>query len=403
MILLSIETSCDETAVSLLKFEKQADETTVTVLGNALFSQVDIHKEYGGVFPILAKREHCRNLIPLTKKALEETGLAISNNQETITKQNTELENIKTILEREPELLEQFLEYIPTVEKPKIDAIAVTHGPGLEPALWVGVGFAKALSTLWNIPLVPTNHMEGHVAVALLEEKLPEKKGQPTFTLKKIDYPALALLISGGHTELVLMLSAGEYQLVGQTRDDALGEAFDKVARILGLPYPGGPEISKLAQEDRKIRPDGTISEYTLPRPMIHSKDFDFSFSGIKTAVLYMVQKIPAMTPDIQMQIARQFEDAVTEVIVSKTQKALEHTGAQTLILGGGVVANTHIRISFKDLAKNMPGLTLQIPRISHTTDNAIMIGIAGYQRYVAGVRGEITTLKAEGNLKLSK
>lgn len=403
MILLSIETSCDETAVSLLKFEKQADETTVTVLGNALFSQVDIHKEYGGVFPMLAKREHCRNLIPLTKKALEEAGLTISNNQETIIKQNAGFEKIKQILEREPELLEQFLEYIPTIEKPAIDAIAVTHGPGLEPALWVGVGFAKALATLWDVPIIPTNHMEGHIAVALLEEKSPEKKTQPIFTIKPITYPALALLISGGHTELVSIPKIGEYSLVGQTRDDALGEAFDKVARILGLHYPGGPEISKLAEMEREKQPDGTISNYTLPSPMIHSKDFDFSFSGIKTAVLYMVQKIPTMTDSIRQEIARQFEDAVTEVIISKTKRALEHTGAQTLILGGGVVANTHVRKSFEKLAKTMPGLTLQIPRISHTTDNAIMIGIAGYQRYVAGVRGEITTLKAEGNLKLSK
>ncbi|TAK57755.1 tRNA (adenosine(37)-N6)-threonylcarbamoyltransferase complex transferase subunit TsaD [Patescibacteria group bacterium] len=409
MILLSIETSCDETAVSILQFEEHAGETTVTVLGNALFSQVDIHKEYGGVFPMLAKREHCRNLIPLMKKALKEAGLEKSNNQktspnnqETITKQGARLENIKTILERESELLEQFLEYIPTIEKPAIDAIAVTHGPGLEPALWVGVSFAKALATFWNIPIIPTNHMEGHVAVALLEEKFSEKN-QPTFILKQISYPALALLISGGHTELVLMPKTGEYQLVGQTRDDALGEAFDKVARILGLPYPGGPEISKLAQKDRKLRPDGTISEYILPRPMIYSKDFDFSFSGIKTAVLYMVQKILVMTPDIQMQIARQFEDAVTEVIISKTKKALEHTGAQTLILGGGVVANTHIRKSFENLTETLPELKLQIPRISHTTDNAIMIGITGYHRYMAGVRGDTTTLKAEGNLRLSK
>ncbi len=403
MIILSIETSCDETAVSLLKFDGQAGETTVTILGNALFSQVDIHKEYGGVFPMLAKREHCRNLIPLMKKALEEAGFENTKKQETITKKDTQLEKIKQILERESGLLEHFLAYIPTIEKPPIDTIAVTHGPGLEPALWVGVGFAKALSKLWDIPLIPTNHMEGHVAVALLEEKRPEKKSQPTFTIKPVSYPALAILISGGHTELVLIPESGKYDLIGQTRDDALGEAFDKVARILGLPYPGGPEISKLAEKDRNVRPNGTISEYILPRPMIHSKDFDFSFSGIKTAVLYMAQKIPTMTPDIQMQIARQFEDAVTEVIISKTKKALEHTGAQTLILGGGVVANTYIRKSFGILADTLPGLKLQIPSISHTTDNAIMIGIAGYHRYIAGVRGDTTTLRAEGNLRLSK
>ncbi len=403
MIILSIETSCDETAVSLLKFEGLAGKTAVTILGNALFSQVDIHKEYGGVFPMLAKREHSKNLIPLMKKVLEEAGLENTKKQEVRNKRDASIENIKTILEKEFELQKQFLEYIPSLEKPSIDAIAVTHGPGLEPALWVGVSFAKALSTFWDIPVVPTNHMEGHVAVALLEEKVSEQKNQPTFAIKEVAYPALALLISGGHTELVLMPSAGEYQLVGQTRDDALGEAFDKVARVLGLPYPGGPEISKLAQEDRKKRPDATVSKYTLPRPMIHSKDFDFSFSGIKTAVLYMVQKIQTVTSDIQIQIARQFEDAVTEVIISKTKKALEHTGAQTLILGGGVVANTYIRKSFENLAESLPGLKLQIPRISHTTDNAIMIGIAGYHRYMAGIRGDTNTMRAEGNLKLSK
>ena len=155
MIILSIETSCDETAVSLLKFDGQAGETTVTILGNALFSQVDIHKEYGGVFPMLAKREHCRNLIPLMKKALEEAGFENTKKQETITKQDTQLEKIKQILERESGLLEHFLAYIPTIEKPPIDTIAVTHGVGLEPALWVGVGFAKALSKLWDIPLIP--------------------------------------------------------------------------------------------------------------------------------------------------------------------------------------------------------------------------------------------------------
>jgi len=403
MILLSIETSCDETAVSLLQFDKLGEKMTVSVLGNALFSQIDIHKEYGGVFPMLAKREHCLNLIPLTKKVLKEAGFEMINNQKTLTGQHIKLEEIKKILDREPELLKQFLEYIPTIEKPVVDAIAVTHGPGLEPALWVGVSFAKALSTFWNIPLIPTNHMEGHVTVALLEESSSRQKNPQTFEIKKVNYPALALLISGGHTELVLMPNAGVYELVGQTRDDALGEAFDKVARILGLPYPGGPEISKLAEEDRKLRPDVMTSPYILPRPMIHSKDSDFSFSGIKTAVLYMVQKIPTMTSEIQMQIARQFEDAVTEVIISKTKKALEHTGAQSLILGGGVVANTHIRKSFENLAKSMSELTVQIPHISHTTDNAIMIGIAGYYRYLAGVRGDTNTLKAEGNLKLSK
>ncbi len=401
MIILSIETSCDETAVSLLQFEVQGSDITVTILGNTLFSQVDIHREYGGVFPMLAKREHGKNLVPLTIQCLKEADLYQKKLSQNITDLDpNSLNEINKILERENNLSELFCKEITTLEKPTIDAIAVTHGPGLEPALWVGVSFAKALSKLWGVPLIPTNHMEGHIAVALLEEKTDEKT--TSFSIKKVAYPALALLISGGHTELVLITEEGKYQIVGQTRDDALGEAFDKVARILGLPYPGGPEISKLADADRIHRPNGENSQYKLPRPMIYSKDFDFSFSGIKTAVLYMVQKISLLTPDIQMQIARQFEDAVTEVIISKTKKCLERTGAKTLILGGGVVANTRIRKSFEELVQVLPDIQLQIPRISHTTDNAIMIGVAGYHRYISGIRGDSSTLRAEGCLKLS-
>jgi len=280
------------------------------------------------------------------------------------------------------------------IEKPEINALVVTNGPGLEPALWVGVVFAKALSLIWNIPVYPVNHMEGHILVAELQESSKAK----SYQLKAISYPAIALLISGGHTQLVLIKESLKYEIIGNTKDDAVGEAFDKVARILGLPYPGGPEISKLAEKERIEFPN-KITTYPLPRPMIHSKDFNFSFSGIKTAVLYTVQKIPKMTDFIRQEIAKEFEDAVVEVIVKKTKEAILKYSAQTLIIGGGVSANKKMRNDFSKLAENV-GVELMLPEISASTDNAFMIAIAGYIDISSGKKPE-TDFKANGNLSL--
>src|SRR3989338_461626 len=395
MVILGIETSCDETALALIETRESGDKIEFTVISNIVHSQVAIHKQYGGVFPMMAKREHAKNLTPLLKQMLMESdflkfkvkSLKLKVDEKLQFKNQNETEKI---LERESELLKQFLEFIPSIERPPIDVIAVTEGPGLEPALWVGINFAKALSAFWNIPLVPVNHMEGHILVSLLRRNEENSVKRATQNVKKDSpslhairymlhapcFPSLALLISGGHTELVLINRWLEYKIIGQTRDDALGEAFDKVARILGLPYPGGPEISALAEKQRQL--GGAASKLTLPRPMLYSNDLDFSFSGLKTAVLYMVKKLGALDEKMRSAIALEFENAVTEVILKKVKMAIETNSIKSIILGGGVVANKHIRESFEILAEN-EGLELHTPAIPHATDNALMIAVTGY------------------------
>ncbi len=382
MKILGIETSCDETAVCLLEANGDFNTAQFKILGNSLYSQIAIHKEYGGVFPALAKREHSKNLVPLLGKALTEAGIVtnIENRMEN-EELGTRYSVLGTMLSREPELLEHLLKFLPTIEKPPIDMIAVTSGPGLEPALWVGVNFAKALSIIWNIPVYPINHMEGHILSPLIE----------THQLKKIAFPSIALLISGGHTELVHVKDWLEYEVIGKTRDDAVGEAFDKVARMLDLPYPGGPEISKLA-EQAKPNP-----EIKFPRPMLNSPDLDFSFSGLKTSVLYFIQKQPELTFELKCQIAKEFEDTVIEVLVTKTRKALEQYPAKNIILGGGVIANKKIRKAFEELVQE---INLLVPPLQLSTDNAIMIAVAGYFNFLVGKQSQ-DSFGANGNLSL--
>lgn len=375
MKILAIETSCDETAIAILEAEGDEQNAQFRVLGNALISQIDIHKEYGGVFPALAKREHAKNLVPILEAALEEAELLIEDTQAIPEEKR---HKIVEILSREPGLAESFLEFVSECETPDIDAIAVTAGPGLEPALWVGINFAKALALLWDKPIVAVNHMEGHIMAALASEK----SGGRTLEIRDVKMPVLALLISGGHTELVLMKEWLEYELVGQTLDDAVGEAFDKVARMLSLPYPGGPEISRLAELVRANPSPETAPAYALPRPMISDATCNFSFSGLKTAVLYLLKKNPEMTEHEKKHLAHEFENAVTEVLWKKTVRALDETGAQTLALGGGVSANTHIRRTFAaNMQSEYPHVALRIPSASLTTDNAIMIALAGFYR----------------------
>lgn len=390
MIILGIETSCDETALSIIETTDKDDLTRLKVLANTVHSQIDIHKQYGGVFPALAKREHARNLVPLLEKVLNESDLLKAKTENDLVSSKTT--GIEKTLVREPELLKAFVDFIPRIGKPPIDLISVTYGPGLEPALWVGINFAKALSDFWNIPLVGANHMEGHIVSALLNEDHDLDR-----ELKKFEFPALALLISGGHTEIVHMKKWRDYEVIGESKDDAVGEAYDKVARILGLPYPGGPEISKLAE---KVRSSHNSSRFKLPRPMIHTEDFDFSFSGLKTAVLYAVKKIEKVDDSIKEEIAFEFENAVEEVLITKTTKALEKTGAKTLIIGGGVIANKNIRRSFEEISKQQPSLSLLIADNKVTTDNALMIALAGYFKHndnKFSTSGEEIT--AKGNL----
>jgi N6-L-threonylcarbamoyladenine synthase len=395
MIILSIETSCDETAVSILKAEGSLGDgsavPTFTVLGNAIFSQIELHKEYGGVFPTLAKREHGKNLVPLTQKALTEAGLLKLEAES----KKLESENlIREILSKEGDLSDKTVEFLEASDRPFIDMIAVTSGPGLEPALWVGISFAKALGEAWKVPVVGTNHMKGHIASVLL---------QTTESQKTVDFPAIALLISGGHTEIVHIEKWGSYSMLGQTRDDAVGEAFDKVARMIGLPYPGGPEISKLASRAREINK----SEYQikLPRPMLHSKDLDFSFSGLKTSVLYTLRDLKTeLTEEVKMEIAKEFEDAVVEVLLHKTEKALVESGARTLVIAGGVIANKHIREAFtKLISEKYPDIKLMFPEKELSTDNAVMIAIASYLETL--VHPEVLTekreIKAQGNMSI--
>ncbi|MBU1293001.1 tRNA (adenosine(37)-N6)-threonylcarbamoyltransferase complex transferase subunit TsaD [Patescibacteria group bacterium] len=390
MKLLSIETSCDETAVSVLHAEGPADAAQFRILGNTLLSQIDIHKQYGGVFPALAKREHAKNLVPILSQSLAEANLLVTSEDTLSEVQRAQLSELLT---REPELCSALTAFFEMHRAPAVDAICVTHGPGLAPALWVGVNFARALSLIWNIPVIGVNHMEGHLLSALV------KKKDDLFVIEEVAKPVLALLISGGHTELLSMKDWLSYELIGHTRDDAVGEAYDKVARMLDLPYPGGPEVSRLAEE---ARAENIQQDTKLPRPMIYEQHADFSFSGLKTAVLYFVKAHEKLSEEDRKALAREFEDAVADVLFTKTSRALLETGAQTLVLGGGVSANKNIqRVFTEKISAEHPDVELRIPAPMFTTDNALMIGIAGYYRALANQFSDAATLAADGNLSL--
>ncbi len=394
MRVLAIETSCDETAISLVEGEGDERRAEFRVAGNALFSQIGLHRPYGGVFPTLAKRAHMENILPLTYAALEEAGCAVQ--EDTAPLDEATQAAIREIFAHEEGLAAQFFTFATNTPPPPLDAIAVTFGPGLPPALWVGVNFARALARVWGKPLVAVNHMEGHILSALAQ-----KGEENTLTLKEVELPVLALLISGGHTELVVMREWLSYALIGQTRDDAVGEAFDKVARLLDLPYPGGPQISSRAEEARR---KGKSFASPLPRPMLNEETADFSFAGLKTAVRYLLESSPPLSDEEKETLAREFEDAVAEVLFAKTVRALAQTHARTLVLGGGVSANTHIRRVFKEkMRTEYPSVSLRIPPASLTTDNAVMIALAGFYhaRRSHFIRPE--DLAADGNATLAR
>ena len=358
MKILGIETSADDTGIALIeadgKFGLDPDARVgagfkFKVLGNAVSSQ-PVHAQYGGIYPNLAKREHTKNLPLVLETALREAG--------------------------EPR------------ERPQVDAIAVTVGPGLEPCLWTGITFAQELSKKWNVPLVPVNHMEGHVLISIMEKE----------KLAQFEFPALALLVSGGHTELILMKAFGQYEYLGRTRDDAAGEAFDKVARTLSLPYPGGPEISRLAAYARSEKLPKLL---TLPRPMMHEDNYEFSFAGLKTAVERYVNANELQSLDRE-KIAREFEDAVTEVLLFKTLRAVEEYGANTIVMGGGVSANKHIRAEFTEKLEAQ-GAKLLVSPPEFSTDNGLMIALAGYFHALKKEFIEPNLLHAQGNLDLNQ
>jgi N6-L-threonylcarbamoyladenine synthase len=308
MITLGIETSCDETAVALFDSNKG-------LIGESVFSQIDLHSEYGGVIPELASRDHCKKIIQIYKHALG------------------------------------------SIDPAEIDYVAYTAGPGLLGALLIGENFAQGLALSLNKPLIPVNHLEAHLMAPFLDEE-------------KVEFPFLTLLVSGGHSLIIDVQGLNQYKILGQSRDDAVGEAFDKVAKLIGLGYPGGPEIERVAQ-------DGDSMAFNFPQPMLHSSDYDFSFSGLKTAVLYAVQDIEEINSQIQADIAASFQHAATEVLIKKITKALEDTGRESIVLAGGVAANKLLRSKIS-LLKSKLNVDVLYPPLSHCTDNAAMIAYLG-------------------------
>ena len=454
MKILAIETSCDETGIALL--EQEIAGGPLVLRGNALASQIALHAQYGGVFPAMAKRAHAEKIVPLIKECLGLAGM-LEEGPSGGTYGAAAHDTILSICTHEDEMVTAFVDFFNTYKKPDIDYIAVTVGPGLEPALWVGINAAKVLSTVWDIPVIPVNHMEGHVVTAAVSEREKKeyddsrasgehistartkdrenhsillssaKKKHKQYIFQNLQFPLLALLVSGGHTELVLTKSYGEYQKIGQTRDDAVGEAFDKVARMLGLPYPGGPAVSKMAREFRQQRSFDYAQDlgntFVLPRPMLHSGDYDFSFSGLKTAMLYTVRDLvkdrsvaesgsTALTTSESISLACAFEDAAIEVLVKKTIRAAEEFHIQTIVVGGGVAGNTYLREQLTThLGAKLPNATALFPEPWLATDNAVMIGLAAFARLsaVASAKENISTLtisdplslRASGNLSI--
>lgn len=331
MLILGLETSCDETGVALYDTERG-------LLAHALFSQVDIHVEYGGVVPELASRDHIRKALPLLREVLAEAGCRAQD----------------------------------------IDAIAYTAGPGLIGALMVGATLARSLAWAWGIPALGVHHMEGHLLAPMLEDERPA-------------FPFIALLVSGGHTQLVRVDGIGQYRMLGESLDDAAGEAFDKAAKMLGLPYPGGPHIARLAES-------GDPQRFTFPRPMVNRPGLDFSFSGLKTHTLTTVaacREESGLTEQDKCDIARAFEEAVVGTLVIKCRRALEQEGLSTLVMAGGVSANRNLRAQLhKALGK--VGAQVYYPAPQFCTDNGAMIAYAGACRLAAGERdGEAPQVRA--------
>jgi N6-L-threonylcarbamoyladenine synthase len=320
MLILGLETSCDETGVALYDTERG-------LLADALFSQVDIHVEYGGVVPELAARDHVRKTLPLVEQVLAEAGCAAS----------------------------------------EIEGVAYTAGPGLVGALMVGATLARALAWGWGVPALGVHHMEGHLLAPMLEDEAPQ-------------FPFVALLVSGGHTQLVRVDGIGRYRLLGESLDDAAGEAFDKAAKMLGLPYPGGPHIARLAVA-------GDPQRFDFPRPMVNRPGLDFSFSGLKTYTLNTVADLSRdgeLSEQDRCDIARAFEEAVVATLVIKCRRALRQEGLKTLVMAGGVSANINLR-SALETALTKEGARVFYPAPMFCTDNGAMIAYAGAQRLAAG------------------
>jgi N6-L-threonylcarbamoyladenine synthase len=319
MLILGIESSCDETGVALYSSDAGAG-----LLAHALYSQVAMHRDYGGVVPELASRDHIRRVIPLLRQVLAESGRTLK----------------------------------------ELDAVAYTQGPGLAGALLVGAAFAEALAVSLGVPTVPVHHLEGHLLSPLLSPNPPR-------------FPFVALLVSGGHSQLMRVTGVSEYELLGETLDDAAGEAFDKTAKLLGLGYPGGPALAELAELGRP----GWVK---FPRPMLNSGDLDFSFSGLKTAVLTKVREMGSLDEQQRADIARGFQEAIVEVLVKKSLRAVRECDLQQLVVAGGVGANRELRRQLDEQAAKMR-IKVFYPALEFCTDNGAMIALAGALRVQAG------------------
>lgn len=380
IIILAIETSCDDTCAAIVKAGGRK-RPRFDILSDVRSSQVKIHAPYGGVVPNLAARAHLENMGPVLKQCFRNADLQIENG------------------------------------KSQVDLITVTTHPGLIPCLLIGTNVARTLAWIWDKPIVGANHLEGHIYANWvipvgIKEKLKMQKA-------KIRFPAMCLIVSGGHTQLVLIKHRGDFKIIGETLDDAAGEAFDKVARLLGLSFPGGPQIERLAQSAQNIaesiqmepissrRPSQTGRRQSqkkllrdsawkpqLPRPMINSKDYDFSFSGLKTAVLYLVQDLQKSRKAIKLysskafkaRLCYEFQQAVIDVLIAKTIKAAKNYKAKTVILGGGVGANQELRRQLQiAVEEKLSNVNCQMSNIKYCTDNAVIIAIAGYFRYLEG------------------
>ena len=318
MLILGIETSCDETGVALYDSERG-------LLADALYSQIALHAEYGGVVPELASRDHVRKILPLIQEVMDKA----------------------------------------KIQQQAIEGIAYTAGPGLMGALLVGVAVGRSLAWAWEIPAVGVHHMEGHLLAPMLENNPP-------------DFPFVALLVSGGHTQLVQVEGVGRYRLLGDSLDDAVGEAFDKAAKMMGLGYPGGPRIAALAQQ-------GNPERFTFPRPMVDRPGLDFSFSGLKTFTLNTLQQ-QGQDEQTKADVALAFEQAVVDTLAIKCRRALIQTGLDRLVIAGGVSANTRLREKLQAMTAER-GAQIFYPRLEFCTDNGAMIAFAGCQRLLAGQR----------------
>jgi N6-L-threonylcarbamoyladenine synthase len=321
MRVLAVESSCDESAVAVL-------DSRAGLLAHALFSQVDLHRAYGGVVPELASRDHVRRLLPLVTLALEQAGSAPRD----------------------------------------LSGVAYTAGPGLIGALLTGAALARSLAYAWGVPAIGVHHLEGHLLAPLLEAEPPP-------------FPHLALLVSGAHTLLIEVAAIGDYRVLGASRDDAAGEAFDKTAKLLGLPYPGGPQLAQLAEQ-------GTPQVFSFPRPMLDRAGLEFSFSGLKTAVLHAVQA-RELTAAVRADVAHAVQEAIVDTLIAKALRALAQTGLTALVVSGGVSTNRRLRAQLT-AAAGRQGARVYYPRIEFSTDNAAMIAVAGLKRLAAGQHDDL-------------